>query len=437
MASVIEKRRVKDRSAEKQYPQWLGHLNKRQESRRFSDGLWPGRDGWYKTIDGRKRYIAKPMSLERVLQILPARLAEIKGQIVERPTRLSVGDTTIENLIEMFLAHLWQRHTTGAPRKLARRTYDDYGNTLSRFAQVVGPDSMAMAVDTDWFSKFARTINRKAVTSRRRDIIYLTAFFNWAGPGRHSLNFYKQPVNFGPDLVKPEESAIRESLAASSKLYTPEQFFDAMMAVRGCPLLYAAGLLGLNCAFYASDVTAIEEADFDLETSQHTFPRPKTKIERKCYLMPETVHAIRLYLASRPQRVAGVGRMFVRDDGGAFNVRRDNGPTGASFGDTVGAYWREITGLPFSGLRTTFATIADGLEDQRAVDLIMGHAAKSIRAKHYVKHFSLDRLRAVVESVWSQFVFALPLPSGEQISSSDLLRRGGGRSASDATRQST
>jgi len=381
----------------------------------------------------KKRYIAKPMPLADVVKILPAKVAEIEGHTEETVRRVSTGSTTLLELSEMFLAHLWERHKTGIPRKLSRRTYDDYLDTLDRFVSCVGPKQAAIAADPSWFTRFARTINRRAASSRRRDIIYLTSFFNWAGPGRHAQNFYKVPVNFGPDLVKPDEALLRQEMADSSTLYTPRQFFDALMRVRTCPLLYAVGLMGLNCAYLGSDLSAIPESAIDFDTGVVEFPRPKTNIKRKTVLMPETIHAIRQYIAYRGDRQEGVANLFVREDGDPFNVRRETDPAYTqNHGNAIGVYWRQATGLPIKGLRTTFATIADGHADQRAVDLVMGHANQSVRAKHYVKHFEPARLASVVEAVWLQLVSAVPLPAGEGVSPLQLLRAAGPRAASPA-----
>lgn len=418
----------------KTYPLWLGKLNQRQEALRRAHGLFPGKDGWYKTVALKKRYIAKPMSLDDVLLVLDAKLAEIKGEIAERPTNLSQTSTSIQQLVEIFLAHLWDRHVTGAPRKLSRRTYDDYIDTLSRLVDCVGPAVIASGANPAWFSKFARTIRKKAVSSRRRDIIYIQAFFNWAGPGRHAQNFYRNPVNFGPDLVKPDESQMRSAMAESSTLYSAKDFFKSLMRVRECPLLFAMGLLGLNGAYLPSDLTAIPLKAIDLESGIAEFLRPKTGIQRKTFLMPETVKALRDYLKVRPAPVDGSESLFLREDGRSFNQRRDVGPGFQSYhGNSIGAYWRLVTGYPIKGLRTTFATLGDGFEDQAAVDLVMGHASKSIRQKHYVKHFEPERLRLLVEHVWRQAVVAIPLPTGEVVEASELSRRAARRTSKSAS----
>ena len=50
------------------YPKWLGKLNQRQEHQRKAVGVYPAPDGWYKTLKGKKKYIAKPMPLADVLR---------------------------------------------------------------------------------------------------------------------------------------------------------------------------------------------------------------------------------------------------------------------------------------------------------------------------------------------------------------------------------
>lgn len=426
------------------YPDWLGDLTRKDEKLRSHHGLQPRRDGWHKMIDCKKRYIAKPMPLGDVVAILDARINEIRGVVTEKPIRLAINSTTIEDLVGIFLAHLWQRHTTGMPRKLERRTYDDYVEVLDRFVELVGPDNLAIRAEPQWFTKFARSIAKKAVSSRRREIIYLTAFFNWAGPGRHNLNFYKKPVEFGPDLVKPEESLLRAAMSQNNDCYTPAQYMKALTAVRECPMLMAIGLLGLNAAYLPSDLTKLPINKVDLDAGIVEFPRPKSGIERKTVLMPETVFYLRRYLAVRPQPSIEMGDaepLFLRDDGLAFNQRiadeaaerEEAEPVRANHTSSLSGYWRAATGLPTKGLRTTFATNADDAEDQRAVDVVMGHAAKTVRQKHYVKHFDPQRLRKIVEHVWRRVVTAIPTPATASVSASSLTRSGRSASGSRAS----
>lgn len=424
-------------------PTWLGTLTKRDENLRAAHGLYPAKDGWYKTIAGKKRYIASPKkTLAEAIQLLPHRVADITGNVEERPAQVAAGSTTIEELVEIYLAHLWQRHKTGSPRKLARRTYGDYEDVLGRFTDAVGPTRPAAAVETGWFSRFMRTIAARAETTKRREIIYVTAFFNWAGPGRHSFNFYKAPVQFGPDFRKPDEGKLRAALAEDSTLYTGEQVRAALATVAPSRLLYAAGLLAMNCALLPVDVITIPFSAVDLAGGTHNFPRGKTSIPRLGHLMPETVAAIERYVREeRPPRASDAEPIFVGPGGVPYaSGGRDDEeePAGGrgSFRNAVARHWGNVTELPMKGLRTTFGTVADGFADQQAVDMVMGHVQNSVRSKHYVKHFEHDRIKAVTEQVWQRVAAPVPPPSEEPIGPDALARKVGRRAVALATARS-
>lgn len=404
------------------YPAWLGTLNGKAESLRKHHGLSPGPDGWYKWVDGRRRYIARRMSLDQVVQILPHRLGELRGLVVEKSTSLAISSTSIEELAEMFLAHLWQRHQTGQPRKLSRYTYADYLDVLERFCSVVGPRQPAIAAHAGWFTLFARSIASKAATSRRREMIYIKAFFKWAGPGEYALGFYQTPVKFGPDFVAPSEGVMREAREEYSTAYTQAQIEAALQLVYQVPILHAAGLVALNCAFLPVDLITVPFSALDLDGQAIDFPRGKNGNPRKSHLMPETVAALRRYIDQwRKPRADDAEPIFVGDDGRPFGLHRESGPgKHVQRSNALSQYWGTITGLPMKGLRTTFATEADDAVDQVAVDLVLGHAAKSVRSKFYVKRFDACRLSAVVNQVWSRVGPRKPPPDVAELSAARL-----------------
>ena len=406
------------------YPAWLGQLTAKQENLRAHHGLFPGSDGWYKTVDSRRRYIARRMPLEHVVQILPHRIDELRGRVAEKATNLTTSSTSIEELAEMYLGHLWQRHETGQPRKLSRYTYDDYLDVLTRFCEAVGPRQPAAAANATWFTRFVRTIAHKAATSRRREMIYITAFFNWAGPGQQSLNFYTVPVVFGPEFVKPDESKLREAREEYSTCYTQEEIDAALQKVATVPQLYAAGLLALNAALLPIDLITVPFKAIDLDQQVIEFPRGKNGLPRKAYLMPETITALRRYIDQwRKPRQSEDEPVFVGEDGRPYGKHKAAGPGDrVSRSNPLAQYWGLLTGLPMKGLRTTFATEADDAVDQRAVDLVMGHVAKSVRGKYYVKRFDVGRLKGVADLVWQRVGPKLPPPCVAEISASRLRR---------------
>ena len=59
-------------------------------------------------------------------------------------------------------------------------------------------------------------------------------------------------------------------------------------------------LLGINCGFGNADCGNLPVAALDLDGSWVDYPRPKTGINRRCPLWPETVEALRVAFAKRP-----------------------------------------------------------------------------------------------------------------------------------------
>ena len=401
-------------------PEWLGRLAPREEKQRAAAGLTPKKDGWYKSVNGRTRYLFKPMPLRDALDLAGDRVAQIRradagdGGELTTAAALPPAALTVEKLMERYVKWLLDRLRTGMPKKLTRRTYDDIVGTLARFIEAVGPQRPAHLVGPDDFSRFARArFTGRATSTRRREIIYIESFFNWAGPGRKSTRLLPAAVDYGPDWIKPADHEIAASAADSDKAYTPEQLRAAFAAVRDKPVLHAAGHLALNGAFGPMDLGTLPEALVDLDRGLILFARGKTSLGRACGLVPETVAAVRAYLKVRSPRCdptaegllfrtpGGLPYVRYKSKGGEGAVDDNGGPVPGREYNGLGHRWRMETGLPLSGLRSTFATLADDYADQRAVDLVMGHRSKqTIRSRHYAKKFKPDRVRALCEHVW-------------------------------------
>jgi integrase len=386
-------------------PAWLGRLTAKEEHQRKAAGITPYSDGWYKSIGGATRYLFKPMPLADALALLPGRLAELRGT-APQTIRVAASSLTLEALVEMYLAWLLVRVQTGMPKKLVRRTYDDNVKVLNSFVDVTGPTRLAATLGPSDFSGYvAARLAGRAKSTVRREMIYVDAFLKWAGPGRKGMNLIPVP-DVGPDWQKPSEDEITTAAADSDKAYTVAQVQMAFAAVNRLPMLWAAAHLGLNCAFIPRDVALLPESAVNLETATITFPRGKTGVGRLCWLVPNTVQALKEYLAVRPAKCNPSAQgLFFRSKFGLPYARHipnaeKPGDSGIDYNSLTGQ-WGKHVGLPFSGLRSTFATWADGMADQRAVDLIMGHRNKgTVRTKHYAKRFDPARARAVAEAVW-------------------------------------
>lgn len=387
-------------------PEWLPALGSREEKLRAAHGLTPKWDGWHKSIDGKTRYICKRCSVADAVALLPARITEIRARAAGSPaTATAHGTRTVESLVETYVAWLYQRLTTGRPKKLSRRTYDDNVRTLAKFVDAVGPTRLADTVGPEDFARYAKqNFEKRAASSIRREIIYIEALANWAAPGPRKAGLLVRPWFFGTDFDKPADSEISAAAGDSDKAYSPTELRGAFLAVKRSPIYRAAGWLGLNGAFLAVDLATLPESFVDLDKGEIRFPRGKTGVQRLAVLWRPTVLAVRAYLEARPAKcdASAEGRLFRTANGLPYSraALGDDPRAAAATYDAIGNRWHKLTGLPFSGLRATFATLADAWPDQRAVDIVMGQMShESIRSRHYAKRFDVDRVRRLVERV--------------------------------------
>jgi integrase len=137
-------------------------------------------------------------------------------------------------------------------------------------------------------------------------------------------------------------------------------------------------LLGCNAALGNADCARLPLTALDLEGGWLRYPRPKTGIDRRCPLWPETVQAIKDALAKRlaPKDPADAGLVFITRCGDSWQKEICDNPISKETRKLLNALG--INGhRSFYALRHTFETIGGGTKDQVSVDYIMGHAPES------------------------------------------------------------
>ena len=125
--------------------------------------------------------------------------------------------------------------------------------------------------------------------------------------------------------------------------------------------LKAAILLGANCGFGNHDLSVLPVAALDLEARWVRFPRPKTGIDRRCPLWPETVAAIRegpLQSDRRPSTRPTTVALFLSPRGSGGRIERSDNNIGKAFGELLKGLGLNRPGRAFYALRHTFETIA-------------------------------------------------------------------------------
>jgi integrase len=293
--------------------------------------------------------------------------------------------------------------------ELSPRTWQTHYQTCKTLLAHFGPDRRVDDLRPDDFVAF------RAALAKRYGVVGLHNAVNCVrGVFKFALEQEKieKPVRYGQSLDRPSKRALRKAREdAGERLFTSDEMDRLLDAAD--PQIRAMVMLGLNAGFGNSDVANLPRRSLDLASAWLRFPRPKTGIQRRVPLWPETVDALRQASALRPQATdpANDRLVFLTRTGKPW-VRVQPRRRGDEFGaivalDALSQAFRKLLksldingrrGLGFYTLRHVFETIAGDAKDQVAVDAIMGHADPSMGAQ-YRERISDERLRAVTEHV--------------------------------------
>jgi integrase len=373
---------------------------------------------WQKKIRGKIHYFG------RWGRVIDGKLQRIEGdgwkEALElykvQADDLHAGRTPRKPGDALTVKHLCDRFYTAKKRQveageISARTFAEYDATGARLVAAFGRDRLVDDLASDDFESLRADIAKQWGPIRLgNEIQRIRTVFKYG----YEAGLIDKPVRFGPQFKKPSKQVLRKHRAAGGKrLFTATEIRQLLdggtvkdeNGERTVPppnsALRAMILLGINAGFGNADCGTLPIGAVDLEAGWVTFPRPKTGIERRCPLWPQTAEALKTAIADRPApREAGHGDLvFITKYGRPW-----------ASGGSSDAVTQEMTkllhalkingrrGLGFYSLRHTFRTVADATRDFPAVRLIMGHADGSIDDV-YREHIDDARLRAVAEYV--------------------------------------
>jgi integrase len=295
--------------------------------------------------------------------------------------------------------------------ELSPLTYKKYEDIARIVIKAFGVRRLVADLRADDFAKLRAKLTARWGVHRVRDYIqHVRSIF------KHALEsgLIMSPVVFGPGFAKPSRKTLRLHRAAQGpKLFTRDEV-RAMLADATVPMR-AMILLGINAGLGNADVSKLPLSAVNLATGWLDFPRPKTGIERRCWLWPETVAAIRAALAKRPapKDKADAGLLFITKYGEAWVKDTLDNPVSKEFAKLVRGIKKTLKELGFYTLRHVFRTIADAAKDQPAVDFIMGHARDDM-ASQYREGIDDERLQAVAEHV-RVWLYAKPAAQSTEV----------------------
>jgi integrase len=313
-----------------------------------------------------------------------------------RTPRVTGNELTVAGLCNHFLtAKLRKRDSS----ELGLRMFMEYREITDILVAAFGKTQLVDDLAADDFEKLrADMAERWGPTRLSNGITRVKSVFNYA----FDNHLTEKPVRYGGEFKKPDKAVLRRHRAANGTKMLEADELRRLIAAAPVQLK-AMILLGANAGFGNHDNASLPLSALDLEAGWASYARPKTGIERRCPLWPETVAAIRAALTDRPaaKDPADADLVFLQRSGKRWVRNTEKSRT-----DNVSVHFCELLkecglyreGLGFYSLRHVFRTIADAARDPVAIDLIMGHSDPTMGG-HYRERVEDSRLLAVAEHV--------------------------------------
>jgi integrase len=354
---------------------------------------------WAKKIRGKLHYFGPWDDPEGALK----KYLEQKDALhAGRTPREATEGVTIKELCNRFIKAKKALLDSG---ELTSRSWQEYKDACELIGPRFGKSRLVSDLGPEDFAKLRDKMAKRWGPVRLGNTIqYIRSIFKFA----FDAGLIDRPIRFGPGFNRPSKKTLRLHRAEQGpKLFTAEQIRNLIGAAD--PQLRAMFLLGINAGFGMADCGRLPETALDLKDGWVTYPRPKTGIERRCSLWPETVEAIKAAMEKRPKpkEEEHAGLVFLTAQGRSWH--KDDASSPACF--KVGQLLKKLgingrKGLGFYTLRHTFRTVADESKDQPAVDFIMGHEVPHMSSV-YRETISDARLRAVTDHVHA-WLFTVP-----------------------------
>jgi len=345
---------------------------------------------WAKKIRSKVHYFGPWVDSDGALQ----RYLDEKDDLnAGRTPRHRVDGLTMRDLANRFLTVKKHLVDTG---ELSPRTFGDYYATCERIINAFGKTRLVIDLASDDFEKLRVDFSKtRGPVALGNEVQRVRVVFKYA----YDAGIVDRPVRFGPTFKRPSKKVLRKVRQQKGP-----RMFEAdevrVMLEAASAQLRAMILLGINCGFGNNDVATLPLEALDLETGWVEYPRPKTNVERRVPLWPQSTDALRTAIATRPQPKDDTNGdlVFITKYGKPWAKATSDNPISNETAKFLKKTGIHRPGLNFYALRHTFETIAGETRDQVAVDHIMGHARDDM-ASVYRERISDERLVAVTEFV--------------------------------------
>jgi len=348
---------------------------------------------WAKKIRGKVYYFGSWSDPQGALDKY---LAQKDDLLAGQTPRAVTGDgCALRELVNRFLASKEQLVESA---ELTQRSFDDYYRECEKVIAVFGRNRMVEDLTPGDFedlrAELAKTLGPVALGNA---INRVRSLFKYG----YEQCLIDKPVRYGQVFKRPSAAVLRkERNKKGPRMFEAEQIRNMLDTTSRS--IKAMILLGINCGFGNNDCATLPRDVLDLENGWVNFPRPKTGIQRRCPLWPETIAALKDAMAHMPapKDEADAGFVFITKYGMNWSDGTRRNPITSECGKLLRQLGINRPGLGFYALRHTFQTIGEECRDLVAVRSIMGHAPPSNdMSSLYREKMTDDRLRAVTDHI--------------------------------------
>ena len=310
-----------------------------------------------------------------------------------RVPRVSGETLTVRDLCNRFLTVKEQQRDSG---DITGITFADYLRTCAAIVNSFGKTRLVDDLAADDFESLRSSLAKQYGPHRLGNTVQrIRSVFKYS----YDAGLIDKPVRFGPAFKRPSARLHRlHRQKNGARMFAPADL-RKIIETADQPLKSMI-LLGINCGFGNNDCGTLPLSALDLKTGWVNYPRPKTAIERRCPLWPETVATVKDAITKRPtpKLLEQASLVFITKYGAAWAKKTEDNPITKEMRKLLDELMLYRRGMGFYALRHTFETIAGECRDQVAVNHIMGHADASM-AGAYREHISDARLRDAVNVV--------------------------------------
>jgi len=396
---------------------------------------------WGKVVNGSMTRIQEDGCWQAALELYEQ---QREALYAGRTPRVPGDALTIKGLCDAFLTAKLRLVQSG---EIAARTFSEYRGTTDRLVATFGRERLIDDLAAGDFATLRADVAKQWGPIRLgNEVQRVRTVFKFG----YEAGLIDKPIRFGPEFKKPSRKVLRKHRATNGNRLLEATQIRALLARASAPMR-AMILLGVNCGFGNADCATLPLSAVDLAGGWVRFPRPKTGIDRRCPLWPQTVESLRAVIAKRPTpkdaadaglvfvtrwgyryvRIQGMKKIAEGDGGqpqytpidsvllefgkllnrpqcpecGTLQAHSKKGAiprkcVACNWESPKGKTWGTIhrDGLGFYALRHTFRTVADATKDFPAIRLIMGHADESIDDT-YREKIDDARLVAVTDHV--------------------------------------